>query len=451
MAFTQFWSFLVVILILITIHEWGHYFVARRCGVAIEKFSIGFGPTVLTWTNKLGTEFCLAAIPLGGYVKMKGEYTIATSEQQSKQGQDSFAACTVWQRMAIVAAGPLVNLIFAALIYSVLSYGRHEVPAPIVETPVASSLAASLALKKGDTIESVNGVSVKGWDEVSAQLLQSVFDKEDVHLAWYGSDGNSQRGSFATDSLDIESSTWMEAIGLKVLETQPRLGQVFSGAARDAGLQRGDEIVRVNADEVKVSQELLSLITQSSGQTLMFEVKRLGQLIITPVVPRPVLQTAIKDGVKQESTVGKIGAQILTVATTVYHQGAWASLQYGVKKTFTLGWMNVRAMFKIITGQLSINNIGGPIKTAQITGESVQYGIKGFLLVLAFLSVSLGAINLLPIPVLDGGHLVYYAFEALTGRAVSDKALAIGQRVGLVLLLFFMGVAFYNDGRELFG
>lgn len=451
MAFTQFWSFFVVILILITIHEWGHYFVARRCGVAIEKFSIGFGPTVLTWTNKLGTEFCLAAIPLGGYVKMKGEYAIATSEHQSAQGQGSFAACTVWQRMAIVAAGPLVNLIFAALIYSVLSYGRHEVPAPIVDEPVAHSLVAPLALKKGDVIESINGVAVKGWDEVSAQLVQSVFDKEPVGLVWHGADGERQQGAFATDSLDIENSSWMEKIGLKLAETTPRLGQIFSGAARDAGLQGGDEIIRVNGNEVKGSQELLPLISQNAAQTLTFEVKRLGQFISVPVTPRAVLQTVTKEGVRQEESVGKIGAQILTVATTVYHQGMWASLQYGVKQTLTLGWMNTKAMFKIVTGQLSFSNIGGPIKTAQITGESVQYGIKGFLLILAFLSVSLGAINLLPIPVLDGGHLVYYAFEALTGRAVSDKALAIGQRVGLVLLLFFMCVAFYNDGRELFG
>ena len=157
MAGTMLWSFLVSILILVTIHEFGHYWVARKCGVAIEKFSIGFGPTILTWTNAEGTECGLAAIPLGGFVKMRGEYQIATNEEQTKHIEGSFAACSVWQRMAIVAAGPLVNLIFAAMIFAGLTYGVHKVDAPIVDAPPAGSLAAPLGLKSGDVIESVNG------------------------------------------------------------------------------------------------------------------------------------------------------------------------------------------------------------------------------------------------------------------------------------------------------
>ena len=451
MAGTMLWSFLVAILILVTIHEFGHYWVARKCGVAIEKFSIGFGPTILTWTNKEGTEFVLAAIPLGGFVKMRGEYTIATSEQQAAQGAGSFAACSVWQRMAIVAAGPLVNLIFAALLLAGLGYGMREVPAPTVAAPAVNTLAAPLGLKNGDVIDSINGKSVKGWGEIESELRYAVFDHDPINLAWHSADGKSQQGHFETASLDIEQPTWFELIGLTPPKLTPRLGQVFAGAAQTAGLQKGDEIVRINAQPISDGKSMVELVAKSADQKLTFDIIRAGQEMSFVVTPQATLQTIQKGGQKVEQTVGKIGAQVLDTETVTYKVGVFESLKNGIESTGQMAWLNTKAIFKIVTGQMSLKNIGGPVAIAKITGESVQHGFASFLWVLAMISISLGALNLLPIPVLDGGHLVYYAFEAIMGRPVSDRALAVGQRIGLAMLLCFMSIALFNDASSLFG
>ena len=441
MAGTMLWSFLVSILILVTIHEFGHYWVAKKCGVAIEKFSIGFGPTILTWTNAEGTEFVLAAIPLGGFVKMRGEYQIATNEEQTKHIEGSFAACSVWQRMAIVAAGPLVNLIFAAMIFAGLTYGVHKVDAPIVDAPPAGSLAAPLGLKSGDVIESVNGKAVKGWDGIQSELLYAVFDNDPVALTWRGSDGQAQQGSFATADLNIEQTSWFNAVGLMPPTSKPSLGEVFAGGAGDAaGLKKGDEIITINGQTMISRQAVVAMVEQNADKKLNFTVNRAGAMVDVAVTP------------KAENERGKIGAQILAETTkTEYHNGILASAQHGVNNTIKMAWLNTKALFRTVTGQMDIKNIGGPVAIAKATGEGAANGWVSFLGVLAMISVSLGALNLLPIPVLDGGHLVYYLFEAIVGRPVSDRALAIGQRIGLAMLFGFMGIAFFNDANSLFG
>lgn len=451
MAGTMLWSFLLAILILVTIHEFGHYWVARKCGVAIEKFSIGFGPTILTWTNKEGTEFVLAAIPLGGFVKMRGEYTIATSEQQAEHVKGSFAACNVWQRMAIVAAGPLVNLVFAAVILAGLSFGTREVTAPIVATPAAGTLAAPLGLKTGDVLESVNGVQVKGWDEIEQNIRYALFDHDPIDLVWRSADGARQQNSFATTELDIESPDWFDKMGLNAPKVNPRLGQISAGAAQSAGLQSGDHIMRINGQPIVSSKQMFEIVRASPDKQLTFDVQRAGQAMSLSVTPQAVMQTIQKDGQKVEQIAGKINAQIVDTETIVYENNALTAVQKGVSQTVSMAWLNAKSIFKIATGQMSLKNIGGPVSIARVTGESAQQGFLPFLWILAMISIGLGALNLLPIPVLDGGHLMYYTFEAIVGRPVSNQALALGQRIGLMMLLSFMGIAFFNDAQSLFG
>ena len=181
---TSLWSFIAAILVLVTIHEWGHYWVAKRCGVEIEKFSIGFGQPLISWKNKAGTTFCLAMIPLGGYVKMRGEYAITTAEDRAVQPKGSFAACSVWQRMAIVVAGPLVNLMFALLIFMVFSYGTQQAIAPVAQAPVASSLASQLGMQTGDTVTSINQAPVSSWGDVSSGVSRALFDQKTIDVTW---------------------------------------------------------------------------------------------------------------------------------------------------------------------------------------------------------------------------------------------------------------------------
>ncbi|MGL4766913.1 MAG: RIP metalloprotease RseP [Formosimonas sp.] len=437
MATTMLWSFLVSILFLVTIHEFGHYWVARKCGVAIEKFSIGFGPTILTWTNKEGTEFVLAAIPLGGFVKMRGEYQIATDEKQSEPVEGSFASRTVWQRMAIVLAGPLANLLFAALVLIGLNYGEHTANSPVVSEPAAGSLAAPLGLRSGDVVETLNGKSIKGWNEIQMGLFFAVFDREPIALSWRNTQGQVQQGVIDTHSLNVEQKDWQQRIGLEPTINKVLLGDVQVGsAAQTAGLQNGDEVVSINGQRIASPQGMVEWVSKNANQSLSMAIVRAG-------VPQTINVTP-KDG--------KLGVQITAdTPKTTYHNGIFAAAQEGVSRTMQMTWLNTKAVAYMLTGQLSLKNIGGPVATARVTGEGVSQGWAGFLATLAMISIGLGALNLLPIPVLDGGHLVYYLFEAVVGRPVSERALAIGQRVGLALLLGFMGIAFFNDGQSLFG
>ena len=449
---TSLWSFIAAILVLVTIHEWGHYWVAKRCGVEIEKFSIGFGQPLISWKNKAGTTFCLAMIPLGGYVKMRGEYAITTAEDRAVQPKGSFAACSVWQRMAIVVAGPLVNLMFALLIFMVFSYGTQQAIAPVAQAPVASSLASQLGMQTGDTVTSINQAPVSSWGDVSSGVSRALFDQKTIDVTWRSVNGVNHQGQLNTAGLSIEDPTWMDQIGLMPQETQPRFGRIVpNGAADAAGLLEGDEVIAINGQVIHGSAALREAITKSPEKYMALTVKRGEKSMVIDVKPALVEQKTKVNGVETVQKIGRLGVGITGFNMIDVHHNAWDAVKIGSKATWDATLMTFQGMFKILTGQMSLKNIGGPVSIAQMAGDSSSAGWGSFIGFLAMLSVSLGALNLLPIPMLDGGHLVYYVIEVLTGKPVSEKVLAVGQRIGFAFLLCLMGIAFYNDALKLLG
>lgn len=450
---TNVWAFLVAILVLVTIHEWGHYWVAKRCGVEIEKFSIGFGKPLFSWTNKEGTVFCIAAIPLGGYVKMKGEYAIATDENQMSQGKGSFASKTVWQRMAIVAAGPVINLLFALLIFIGLGYGDKHVTLTQVQTPVAQTLAADLGLQSGDAITSVNGRATHDWSQVSGRVLHAVLNQKNIVLTWNDASGATRTGEIKIAGLSIEKDGLSEKIGLAPQIAPLQIIQLIdeSGAAAQAGLKKGDIITALNGQNVHDYVAFIKIIQANAGQLLSIDVLRDQKTIQLKLTPQSKEREIIDNGKKVTKTVGTIDAALSAQKSEVVHFGVFAAISRGFTMTYDAIEMTFIGLYKIATGQLSLKNIGGPVSIAQVMGEGAKSSVTDFVSRLAWLSISLGVLNLLPIPMLDGGHLMYYVVESIKGSPVSERALALGQTVGMAFLMMFMGLAFYNDFMRLFG
>lgn len=449
---TNFWSFIVAILILVSIHEWGHYWVAKRCGVHIERFSIGFGKPLFSWTNEVGTVFCIAMIPLGGFVKMRGEYAITTEKEVIEQPSGSFAACNVWQRMAIVVAGPLVNLLFALVVFVVLSFGAHKVVAPQAQMPLDHTLSATLGLKTGDTIMSINGVSVRNWGEVNAGLAHALFDQTAVDLTWSDAEGASHHAVLDTIGMSLDDPSSMAKIGLKPQDAPPKFGTILpNSVAEKAGFREGDLITHLNGQMVSSATELVDGIHKSPEKYVAITVSRDSKPMVIDVKPALVEQKITVNGTDTIAKEGRIGAGIEGYKWISERRGFFEAVRLGAKTTWDSTVMTFQGMYKIATGQLSLKNIGGPVSMAKMTGESTAAGMGGFIAVLAMLSVSLGALNLLPIPMLDGGHLVYYVLEVLTGKPVSENVLAIGQRIGLAFMFCLMAVAFYNDVFKMLG
>jgi regulator of sigma E protease len=453
---TDLWAFIVAILVLVTIHEWGHYWVARRCGVRIEKFSIGFGKPLLSWTNKEGTVFCIAMIPLGGYVKMAGEYSIVTDENAEPQNTEgTFPSKSVWQRMAIVVAGPAVNLIFAALVFVCLGYGNRQVTLPNAQMPAAQSLAANLGMQTGDVVTQINDRSVADWSDVSREVLVAVFDKKSIDLSWRNAVGEAKSGRIDVSALSIEQSDWQEKIGLLPQVMPMSVGSIVNdkSAAAQAGLQVGDIVVAVNGqttESLESRKSAVKRIQASAGQVLTLDVLRNGQALTLNVTPQAQEVGVKENGQTVTKTQGMIGVGFLQTQTQQIHVGAMDALKKGLDQAVFSTRMTAKGLYKMATGQLSLKNIGGPVSIAQVMGEGAKSGVRDFVNVLAWLSVSLGVLNLLPIPTLDGGHLMYYVIEVFKGKPVSPRVLAVGQAAGMAFLLMFMGIAFYNDFMRLF-
>ncbi len=443
-----FLSFLVAILVLVTIHEWGHYWVAKRCGVAIEKFSIGFGKPLFTWKNAEGTEFCLAMIPLGGYVKMRGEYTIATSEAQTEAEKGSFAACSVWQRMAIVAAGPVVNLLFAAIVFAGLQYGTAQMPAAVLAAPSANSALASVGIKDGDTLLAINQTSIENYPQAQRVVIKALLGQETMRLQWRDAQGNIHTSdALNLDSISLDQVNWQERLGMALYQKTARIAQVVpNSAAEKAGIKANDELVGING-ALASGNQILDTIHASPNKPVRLMVRRDNQVSTLELVPQAETLPVVQAG-QEPIVIGRIGVQVAANFQMVSEQRGFLRAAYlGVDTTVEQIGLNLKGLYKVLTGHLSVKNIGGPVTIAKHAGNSAQNGFTQFLGFLAILSVSLGTLNLLPIPVLDGGHLVYYAAEVVRGKPLPEKMLVIGQKIGLILLLILMGTALLNDMR----
>lgn len=448
-------AFVAALGMLIVIHELGHYWVARWCNVKVLRFSVGFGKPLRTWVRGADrTEWVLAAIPLGGYVKMLDEREGAVAANELPR---AFNRQNVWKRIAIVVAGPVANLLLAILLYWALF--MHGVPGvrPVLGAPTAASAAAKAGFAAGDTLVNVDGESVSTWQDARWVLLKRAVKR--------GQDGllalqvMTENGESALRQLDMSGLTPADLDGdfLKVLgitrfsvKAPPEVGRIApDGAAARAGLKAGDEIIALNNVRLETVEQAIDVIRAHATQPLIVEVRRDGAVIPSlQVTPDAVTDT---DG----RTIGRIGA-VLQPLHTVFERhrvevryGPVAALGQAVAKTWDTSLFSLKMLGKMLIGEVSLKNLSGPITIADYAGQSAQSGWISYLVFLALISISLGVLNLLPIPLLDGGHLMYYIVEIFKGAPVSETAMEIGQRVGMALLLLMMAFAIYNDVNRL--
>lgn len=444
-------AFAVTLGILIVVHEYGHYVVARRCGVRVLRFSVGFGKPLLT--KKFvpnGTEWVLAAFPLGGYVKMLDEREGPVDPADLPY---AFNSQSIYRRSAIVLAGPVANLILAVVLYWFLFiYGVPGIKPILGEVPFATP-AASASFQRGDTITRIGVETVATWQDVNWTLLQHAVQKSAVEV-----ETRNERGEIGLHRLDLGSLTaddldkdFLGKLGLTRFKPDlpAKIGKVLSGGvAAGAGLLVGDEILSVNQTPLKAWEDLVQWVRQNPGLPLKLAVKRGGEYFQVELIPSAVKENG-------HAAVGKIGASpmvdqslfeklVIEVRYPVHKAFAQA-----LRKTWDTSLFSLKMLGKMVTGQVSWKNISGPITIADYAGQSAHLGWVPYISFLALISISLGVLNLLPIPLLDGGHLMYYMVEIIKGSPVSEKTMEIGQQIGIAILLMLMIFAFYNDINRL--
>jgi regulator of sigma E protease len=444
-------AFAVALGILVVVHEFGHYLAARWAGVKVLRFSVGFGRPL--WARRLGqdgTEWVIAAFPLGGYVKMLDE---REGEVAPEELHRSFNRQRVQWRMLIVAAGPAANFLLAIVLYwGLFWYGSEEFK-PVLGVPAIASPAAVAGLEAGDLVRQVGGEKVQTWQEMRWVLLQQAVDQDQIDLEVIN-----LRNEISLRRLDVSAvrmSGWegdaLERLGLSMF--RPRLpaviGKVNPNSAADAaGLLPGDEILTIDDQEISSWADVVSAVRQSPGKPLLLEVLRQGARTRIAVTP------AVVD--EQGREIGRIGAAVSNTGQAraqlmiTVSYGPLSALSKAVAETWDKSAFTLRMIGKMITGEVSWRNISGPVTIADYAGQSARLGADYYLKFLALVSISLGVLNLLPIPILDGGHLLYYLVEIIKRGPVSERAMEIGQQIGLTLLLMLMAFAFYNDINRLF-
>lgn len=445
-------AFIVALGVLIVFHELGHYLVARWCGVKVLRFSVGFGTPV--WKRRLGrdgTEWAIAAFPLGGYVKMLDEREAPVPAEELHR---AFNRQSVGRRFAIVLAGPLANFLLAILLYWVLFV--HGVPGmrPVLGEPLPATPAAVAGFLPGEQITRIGPDEVSTWQEVRWSLLDQGLGKKAISVEVRNKDGESRVRDLDLSEIgpDQIDSDLLGAIGLTRFqpELKPVIGAVIAGeAAEAAGLRAGDEILEVDGRALSNWNDLVAAVSVAPERSLAFRVLREGVLTELAVTPQ-----ARAEGGK---TVGRIGAapyfdeaavqRLMTEVRLGPLEAVWKSVQ----RTWELSLFTLRMLGKMIIGDVSLKNLSGPITIADYAGQSAQMGWLAYLSFLALISISLGVLNLLPVPLLDGGHLMYYVVEVVKGSPVSERAMEVGQQVGIVLLFSLMAFALYNDINRLFG
>jgi len=443
-------AFALALGILIVVHELGHYWVARWCGVKVLRFSIGFGKPLAVWKSGPDvTEWALAAFPLGGYVKMLDE---REGEVAAHELPRAFNRQTVWRRILIVAAGPVANFILAIALYWLLfMIGVPGVRPMLGDVPPASP-AAMAGFKAGEIMTRIDGDAVATWQDVRWLLLKKVMEKRAIKIEAHGAGGDIQFHALETSSLgadDLEGD-FLEKLGLTHFRplVRPIIGKLLpGGAGEQAGLLEGDEIVSVNGKAVALWGDLVQLVRDNPGVVMRFAVKRGGATRV--IVLTPASET------EQGKAVGKIGAgpwldeALFNKLTTEVRYPPMRALGEALHKTWDTSLFSLQMLGRMVIGEVSLKNISGPITIADYAGQSAHMGWLPYLSFLALISISLGVLNLLPVPLLDGGHLMYYMAEIVKGSPVSERAMEIGQQVGMALLMLLMAFAFYNDINRL--
>jgi regulator of sigma E protease len=446
MLFTLF-AFLVALGILITFHELGHYWVARWCGVKVLRFSLGFGKVLLKRVDRHGTEWVLSALPLGGYVKMLDEepQDAAKGQAHAQQQPQSFQAQPVGKRFAIVAAGPIFNLLLAVAFYASINLVGTQEPAAILSKPPAATAAALAGLQGGDQITAVNQQAVASWPQVRWALLQLAADGRQVEIAFERAGSPLTRVLEIPAAADPTSEDPIRRLGLAVGGGTPQIRLVVDASvAQAAGLAVNDLIVSIDGERKPDVAQVIRIIQAHANQPLALEVERDGQIRQISLTPAAV---TLDNG----KVVGRAGFQLGGNLPTVdVSYGLIESIWLGVTKTFDTAWFSLKMMGKMLIGEVSIKNISGPVTIADYAGQTARIGWAAYISFLALVSVSLGVLNLLPIPMLDGGHLLYYLVEIVRGSPPSVRSVDWGQRAGMAVLAGLMVVALFNDLVRIF-
>ncbi len=437
------WWMIVTLGVLVTFHEFGHFWVARRCGVRVLRFSVGFGKPIKSWFGRDGTEYCVAWIPLGGYVKMLDarEGDVPAAERARE-----FTGKPIWQRIAVVLAGPVFNLIFAvAAFWAMLVIGKPDFQ-PLVGD--VSALAAQAGFQRGERVLSVDGQPVATWTDLGLALADAAQSHRPTPVQVRDADGSVHVRVLHFEKLPdhLSDQAIVERTGLVPLQRSlpPVIGKLVPGsAAVAAGLEPGDRVLAIDGTAVRDWNDLVNLPHADAGphKTLTLELDRGGHRLTLAVQPRP---TRLPDG-STEYAIG-IYAQAATAHyDTVLRRGPLAAIPAAFAQTWDLTSRTLSMLGDMLTGSASLKNLSGPISIAQYANASAEMGVAWFLYFLGIISLSLGIMNLLPIPILDGGHLLYYLIELVKGSPLSERAMAVGQYLGVVLLVMIMGLAFYND------
>jgi regulator of sigma E protease len=436
---------LVALGVLVTFHEFGHFWVARRCGVKVLRFSVGFGMPLLRWKDRQGTEFVVAAIPLGGYVKMLDE---REGEVPAHELEQAFNRKTVRQRIAIVAAGPIANFLLALVFFWVLAMLGSQQVRPVVGAVEAGSIAALAGLSRGEEIVAVDGEPTQGWSAVNLQLVRRLGETGDL-LVTVRAPGSTLetskrlaldewlKGSEEPDPIhSLGIRPWRPAIAPILAELDPK------GPAQAAGLRSGDRLLSLDGQPLSDWQQVVDQVRLHGNSKIVLQVQRDGASLDVPV--------ALASRGEGKAAAGYLGAGVKPVDWPAdmlreVRFGPLEAIGEGARRTWTMSVLTLDSLKKMLMGELSVKNLSGPITIAKVAGASAQSGMGDFLNFLAYLSISLGVLNLLPIPVLDGGHLLFYLIEWVRGRPVSDRVQGWGIQIGISLVVGVMLLALVND------
>lgn len=444
-------AFVVVLGVLITAHEFGHYWVARRCGVKVLRFSVGFGRPILSKRFQPGgTEWVLAIFPLGGYVKMLDE---REGEVASQELVLTFNRQPLYKRAAIVAAGPFANFLLAVLLFWAVFIGGTLELRPMISQPAAGTSAAEAGFEHGERVLSVNGQNIETWQDFRWQVARLASPGGELKIETINLRDEINQRTLRPSSAQVAMADGEDPIGVLGFQlyrprVPPVIERVMPGSPADqAGFRAGDRVLRINGKEIDEWQRLVEIVRASADRELTMEVMRGGvseTLRVTPRAEDDRGRKAVRVGLQANFQLAPKVETTIEVRYGVLEAGSRAIGETWDKSVFTL-----QAFVRMLTGELSWKNLSGPVTIADYAGQSARAGLSYYLQFMALVSISLGVLNLLPVPLLDGGHLLYYSVEAITRRPLSERLQEIGQQIGLALLIALMAFAFYNDLQRL--